>query len=112
MVQNKETENKIAQLQMLEQNIQNISLQKQNFQSQVIEMDTALSEIEGAKGQVYKIIGAVMVASDKKNLKKELEDKKEVFSLRIKAVEKQENQLKEKAETLQKEVLEQLKENQ
>lgn len=107
----KESERKIAQLQTLEQNIQNISLQKQNFQSQLIEVDNALLEIGKASGQAYKIIGAIMVASEKEDLKKELEGKKEVLDLRINSIEKQENQLKERAANLQKEVLVELKEN-
>ena len=39
MPKNKETENKMQQLQVLEQNIQNVSMQKQQFQSQLIELE-------------------------------------------------------------------------
>ena len=42
-------ENKIAQLQMIEQNIQNVLMQKQTFQSQLIEVENALEEIEKSK---------------------------------------------------------------
>lgn len=105
----KEAENKIAQLQMLEQNIQNFLMQKQTFQSQLMEVDNASEEIEKAQGKTYKIIGSIMIAEDKESLKKDLDSKKEFLSLKIKAVEKQENQLKEKAAKLQSEVLEHLK---
>ena len=94
MAENKEQENKIAKLQTLEQNIQNYSLQKQNFQSQLIEVDNALYELKKSKGQAYKIVGAVMIASEKEDLTKDLESKKEIINLRIKTLEKQENQLK------------------
>lgn len=107
----KESERKIAQLQTLEQNIQNVSLQKQNFQSQLIEVENALLEIRKTSGQAYKIIGAIMVASKTEDLKKELEGKKEVLNLRINSIEKQENQQKERAASLQKEVLAELKED-
>ena len=106
---NKETENKIAQLQMLEQNIQNFLVQKQTFQTQLIEVDNALEELDKSKDKSYKIIGAIMVAADKEDLKKELNSKKEILYLRIKSIEKQENQLKEKASSLQSEVLNQIK---
>ena len=105
-----EIDNKVAQLQMIEQDIQNILMQKQALQSQLIELNNALEELEKSKGQVYKIIGAVMVSSNKEDLKKELNEKKEVVELKIKNVEKQENQLKEKASNLQSEVLSQIKE--
>ncbi len=105
-----ETENKIAQLQMLEQNIQNLLMQKQSFQGQLIEINNALEELDKSTGNVYKIIGAVMVASNKEILHNDLNSKKEVAELRIKSIEKQENQLKEKASKLQGEVLSQIKE--
>ena len=105
----KETQNKIAQLQMLEQNIQNFSMQKQTMQTQLIEVDNALEELEKSKGNVYKIIGTVMIASEKENLKKDLDSKKEIILIKIKSIEKQENQLREKAAKLQEEVLKEIK---
>ncbi len=106
----KETEKKVAQLQLMEQNIQNLLMQKQNFQSQLIEVDNALEELNKSKGLTYKIIGSVMIASNKEDLQKDLNSKKEVAELRIKNIEKQENQLKEKASRLQSEVLDEIKE--
>jgi len=103
-------ENKIAQLQMIEQNIQNVLMQKQTFQSQLIEVENALEEIEKSKGKVYKIIGPIMVSSNAEDLKNELNTKKEITELRIKSIEKQEDQLKEKASKLQSEVLKNIKE--
>ena len=105
----KETQNKIAQLQMLEQNIQNFSMQKQTMQTQLIEVDNALEELEKSKGNVYKIIGTVMIASEKENLKKDLDSKKEIILIKTKSIEKQENQLREKAAKLQEEVLKEIK---
>ncbi len=105
----KETENNIAQLQLLEQNIQNFLIQKQSFQTQIIEIDNALEEIKKTKGQTYRIVGAIMVSSEKEEIKEDLQNKKEIVGLRIKAIEKQENQLKEKASKLQSEVLKTMK---
>lgn len=109
MENQKETENKIAQLQLLEQNIQNFLLQKQTFQTQAIEIDNAIEELDKTKGQTYKIVGAIMVSSEKEDLKKDLKNKREVIDLRIKSIEKQENQLKEKASKLQSEVIKTIK---
>jgi len=109
MVENKETENKIAKLQALEQNIQNILAQKQTFQSNIVEIDNALDEVSNAKDKIYKIVGNIMIISDKDSIKTDLTSKKEIVSLRIKSIEKQENNLKEKASSLQSEVLETLK---
>lgn len=99
----KETEQKVAQLQLYEQSLQNILIQKQQFQSQSIEIESALEELEVTK-EAYKIVGNIMVASKKEDLKKDLESKKETANIRIKTLEKQENQIREKAKKLQEEV--------
>ncbi|MBW2989162.1 prefoldin subunit beta [Candidatus Woesearchaeota archaeon] len=99
----KETEQKISQLQLYEQSMQNILLQKQQFQSQSIEIDSALKELETTK-EAYKIVGNIMVASKKPDLKSDLTSKKEIVLLRIKTLEKQEGQIREKAKKIQEEV--------
>lgn len=105
----KETEEKIMQLQLLEQNLQNLLLQKQTFQTQVLEIETALAEIEKVKDSAYKIIGSVMVLTKKDELKKDLFSKKEILELRIKNIEKQEQKIKEKSQEIQKEVAKEIK---
>ena len=100
----KETEQKIAKLQLLEQNLQTFLIQRQEFQKQVMELESALEGLK-TSDENYKIIGNIMVKSDKDTLEKELKQKKEMIDLRISAIEKQENQIKEKAEEMQKEVL-------
>ena len=90
-----EVEQKIAQLQLLEQNMQNFLAQKQNFQAHELEINNA-----------YKIVGSIMINSDKNKLKTDLESKREIIALRIKNLEKQETQIKEKIDKLQEEVKE------
>jgi prefoldin beta subunit len=102
------TRRNIALLQNIEQSIQTILLQKQSFQSQLIEIDSALSELKDKK-TAYKIVGNIMVSCSKDDLEKELEEKKLKLDLRIKNLEKQEQSLKKKAEQMQKEVVEKLK---
>lgn len=96
-------------MQLLEQNMQNFMQQKQQFQSQLIEINSAIEELEKSE-EAYKIIGNVMVLSKKEDLKKDLGSKKEMVELRIKTIEKQEAELKEKAKKLQGEVLSEMKE--
>ncbi|MBI4150036.1 prefoldin subunit beta [Candidatus Woesearchaeota archaeon] len=104
----KEMEGKISELQMMEQNLQGFLLQKQAFQSQLVEVESALSEI-GKTPTAYKIIGNIMVAADKDEVKQDLEQKKEMLTLRIKTLEKQETKIKEKASKMQSEVMEEMK---
>jgi prefoldin beta subunit len=102
------TEDKLGQLQLLEQNLQGFLMQKQNFQAQLLEVDSALSELE-TTDTAFKIVGNIMVASKKEELKKDLQKKKEMLELRIKSIEKQEETLREKAKKTQEEVLQEMK---
>lgn len=111
MADQKETEQKISQLQLLDQNVQNLLMQKQQIQAQQIEVDTALEEVIKAKTGVYQIVGPVMVAADPVKVKADLESRKEMLTLRMKSFDKQEAQLKEKASKLQEEVLQELQKN-
>ena len=104
----KETEQKISQLQLFEQSLQNLLIQKQQFQLQLAEIDSALKELE-TTDKTYKIVGNIMVLAKKEDLKKDLNEKKEVIELRIKSMEKQEIQIKEKTSKLQEEVLKKIK---
>ncbi len=104
----KDIEEKIGKLQLFEQNLQQLNLQRQQFQAQLIELDSALKELALTK-KAYKIIGGIMVASDKEGLEKELKDKKEMFGIRINSIEKQELQLRNRAQTLRDEVVAGLK---
>ncbi|MDO8740620.1 MAG: prefoldin subunit beta [Candidatus Woesearchaeota archaeon] len=105
----KKTQEKIQTLQLLEQNLQNFLMQKQQFQSQLVEIESALSELGKAK-EAYKIVGNIMVSSDKDALEKELKEKQETFEIRIRSIEKQENSIKDRAKKLQEEVLGEMKE--
>ncbi|HIH15136.1 MAG TPA: prefoldin subunit beta [Nanoarchaeota archaeon] len=104
----KDTQDKIAQLQLFEQNLHSFSTQKRNIQSQMLEIENALKEIETAQGAVYKIVGTVMFHSEKGKLAKDLKERKEVLDLRIKSFEKQEKAIEEKAKILQAEVMAEL----
>ena len=104
----KETEQKISQLQMFEQSLQSFLGQKQQFQVQLVEVDSALNELDNTE-KAYKIVGNIMVETDKSELKADLQSKKEMLELRIKTMEKQEAQVRERASKLQSEILNKIK---
>jgi len=99
-----DSEEKLAQLQLLEQNMQNFLMQKHQFQAQLGEVNSALEHIKGAQ-KTYKIIANIMIDSKREDLEKDLTSKKEMLEIRIKSLEKQEKSIREKSQALQKEVL-------
>ncbi len=109
MKMNKIVQEKITQLQVLEQRSQGLLMQKQVFQSQLLEIENALEELKKSKGETYKIVGPLMVATKKEDLKKDLSSKKELLDIRIKNIEKQESKTKEEVSKIQKEVMKNIK---
>ncbi len=105
----KEMQEKIQELQLLEQNYQSLLLQKQAFQIELNETENALLEISKTKDDVYRIIGQVMLKSDKTEVEKELKEKKNLINLRIKSIETHENSLRERLEKLKNEVAKEIK---
>ena len=102
---------KVNQLQVLQHNLQNILMQKQQLESQVAEIDSALEGLT-LTDKAYKIVGRIMVASAKEDLQKDLESSKEVQELRLKNLVNQENSLKKKFAEAQEEAMKELKSKQ
>jgi prefoldin beta subunit len=92
--------NEIQEMQILEQRLQNSIFQKQAFQMELAETNSAIEELEKSGDEVFKIIGQLMIKSEKSKIRNELEDKKKILDLRIKSVEKQESSLTEQLEKL------------
>jgi prefoldin beta subunit len=91
----KESDN-IQEIQMIEQTIQNLLLQKQAFQMELSETQQAIEEIRNAGEEVFKIIGQLMLKTDKKKIEEELKNKEKLLNLRVTTMEKQENTLSKK----------------
>jgi prefoldin beta subunit len=100
-----EANEKIQELQNIEQNLQNLIYQKQAFQIEISETSSALKEIEEADDETFKIIGQLMIKTEKSKIKEELLNKKKILELRVKSIEKQENSLNEKLENLREEII-------
>jgi prefoldin beta subunit len=90
----------IEQLQIIEKNLQTYISQKQQIQSKLIEVKTALKEIDSST-ENYKIIGNIMIKKNSDDLKIELEKKQKMLNVQFDSIKKQEDGLKEKASQIQ-----------
>lgn len=93
------SEEKIQQLNMIESSLNQIISQKQQYQRQALEIEMAGKEIEN-KEEAYQIVGSLMIKKSSEEITKELNEKKELYEMRIEALEKQESKLREQMETL------------
>jgi prefoldin beta subunit len=109
MEPSKEIQEKIQELQAIEQGLQSLLMQKQAFQMELSETENALSEIAKSNDEIFKMIGNIMIKTDKKSTEAELKKKQELLSLRLNSIEKQETDLSKQSEELRAEVMKNIK---
>ena len=102
-------EDEIEELHVIEHNMQQLLLQKQNLQLQLIEVDNALGELAKKPKQVFKVTGSIMVESKREDVEKELTLRKEIVDVKLKNINKEEDRLKKKAKEAQSQVLSKMK---
>ena len=98
-----ESGNDIQEIQILDQNLHNLLLQKQAFQLELSETTSALKEIEKSE-EVFKLIGEIMMKADREKVKEELSSKEKILGMRIKSIEKQEDSISKRLEELRKNI--------
>ena len=98
-------EEKIQEMQLIEQNLQNLLFQKQAFQLELSENEAALKELQRSGEDVFKIIGNLMIKTDKSKTLEDLENKKKLLELRFKSLKKQEDTLTSQLEKIREEFL-------
>ncbi len=95
---------KIQEMSILEQNLRNLLFQKQAFELELDETISAMKEIETSGDEVFKIIGQLMIKTEKSKIKKELIEKQKILDMRINSFEKQEGYLREKIDKIREEL--------
>ena len=79
----------------------NVTGQKQQLQMNVGVITKAVEELDKtSEKKVYQAVGNIMILKDVKDVKKELKDQKESMDLRIKTLQKQEDALIDKLNSL------------
>ncbi|WP_457548664.1 prefoldin subunit beta [Archaeoglobus sp.] len=101
-----QVQNMIAQLQTVQQQLQMVVSQKLQLENALKEIEEAINEVEkvGEDTPIYKTVGTVLVKTKKDEILKELNEKKETIEVRIRALSRQEEKLKERLQELQNKV--------
>jgi prefoldin beta subunit len=96
-------QNMIAQLQSVQQQLQIVVNQKIQLENSLKEVENAMQEVEKVSEDtpIFKSVGTVLVKSDKSTVLNELKEKKETLEVRIRALSRQEEKLKERLQELQ-----------
>lgn len=94
----------IQQLSMIEQHLNSIISQKQQYNKQILEIESALSELD-LVDEAYQIVGSVMIKKKSSDIKVNLNEQKELIKVRLQTLEKQEKSYQEQAKKLQDKVM-------
>lgn len=94
---NEDVQQRIEELKAIEQQVQIFLAQRQAAQLELNEIQNAFDEVKKSGGEMYKIVGGVMIKSEKETILKELEEKKKVIEMRIQSTEKQEKLVEKRA---------------
>ena len=99
-------QNQINMLQQLQQQLQTVVSQKNQYELAAQEARRALEEINDAPtdAAIYMTIGTIVVEKPREQIIEKLNEKTENFEIRIKSIERQEKTLQEKFEKLQAQV--------
>ena len=84
-------------------------MQKQAFQLELNETQKALEELKDSRGDIFKIVGQLMIKTEGEKVKKELEEREKMLDLRLKSLEKQEKAIVERAENVRSQVIKSMK---
>ncbi len=105
-----ELQNKIMHLQQLQNQLNMIRLQKQSAELELREVERVLKEIQDVPANeiLYKSLGHILVKTTKEKIEKELNEKKEILELRLKALERQEKHIEAQYDDLRRKVTEEL----
>ena len=104
-----ETQQKIQQLQMMEQSFQQLLMQKNAFSMEANETDFIIKEVEKTKGEVSRIIGnQVVITTTKEEILEDMKNKKKLLDTRMKSINEQEKEFSQKIEEIRKEVMEKI----
>lgn len=103
---NEETQQKIQQLQMMEQSFQQLLMQKNAFSMESNETDLIIKEVEKTSGEVSRIIGnQVVIKTTKEAILEDMKNKKKLIDTRMKSIDEQEQEFSKKIEEIREEVM-------
>ncbi len=93
----------MIQYQQLQQQLQTIMMQKEQYRIQLAEFEKAADDLKNTKSdEIFKVSGTILIKSSKKDVQKDLEEQKETLDVRMKTFDKQENLLRDKLMEVQK----------
>lgn len=101
----------LTRLDNLQQNLQAVTLQKQQVEAELADAEKTLEELKNAPEteQIYKSVGSILIKVSKEAISKEMDERKDISQTRSLVLVKQETRLKESIKELQAKIDEMVK---
>jgi prefoldin beta subunit len=101
-----EAQEKIEELQDLQETAQQVAQQKQSAETSLRDSETALKALDDIEGEVtmYREVGELLVETDYDEAHETLDEKVDSLGVRVQTLEKQEERVRDKFEELQQEL--------
>ncbi|KON29303.1 hypothetical protein AC482_06900 [miscellaneous Crenarchaeota group-15 archaeon DG-45] len=101
---------RLARLQQLQSTLQSLVIQKQRLELEQRETERALKTLEGIPPgtKVYRSVGAILVERDRDEVISELSERRDFLEMRSKVLSKQEEKTRERLDSLQKRLQQEL----
>jgi len=100
-------QNQIAQFQQLQQQLQTVVSQKFQMEAQLREVNNTLEELGKVDDDtpIFRNVGSLLIkANDKESVVTEMEEDKETLEIRVKTLNRQEKQMREKFQSMQEQI--------
>jgi prefoldin beta subunit len=110
MVKDNDLNKEILEYENLEKQLEVILIQKHQLQLQQNEIKHATEGLKKAKGEVYHSVGSLMMQSSKEEAEADLKERGELIEVKLNALNKQEEKLRESVTDAQRGLTEKLKE--
>ena len=88
-MEQEELNKRAGEYQIVQEQLQSVSIQMEQFKTRQIEYKEALEETEKASGTIYKSVGGFFIEVSKEDALKDIKDKQEFTEMRLKSIEKQ-----------------------
>jgi prefoldin beta subunit len=95
--------------QLIQEQLQALAMQKEQFSGQRVEFKEALESLEKSTGKIFYAIGGAMVESTKEAAIKDIKGKQDSTEMRLSIITKQFDELSKKEQALRAEITNALK---
>ncbi len=106
---NEDLNRSLMEYEGMEKQLEVLLIQKHQLQIQLNEVGHALEELKKADGEIYRSVGSIIIKTTKEVAQKDLNEKKELYDVKLSAFTKQEERLRSTVVDAQKKLQEKMK---